>query len=386
MSKILGLIFGILLLPAMSWAVDANVNLSIINGKLRAEYTFSEPIKTLTLFPISQSNRSETFKNFTAQGDDVFVNGSRLVLETQDLEKVSLATTDGQIFYQESGSLLLYSLLIDGYKVKSFTDEDRYLENLQFFFEGKLLHARNIYKSESLERYLLLEAPRFPPLKTPYGDLYLDADLPNIENHSQQLTKVLQFLTEKLGPPKTKPVVFFTYASNKDEDWWGDGRVVIGSPYIQISLGGRLDPQDPRGKVVLYHGLYSHEIAHHWNARNLDSNARSWVHEGGAEALAGLITKALFASELGVYVDAMSKSNERTCREPDEDFDFPYHCGGYIFDKVLGSTQVDPFVIMKEIIELPLQSEEAVLRVFRKYASPDVMNEIQEILNRDTTK
>jgi hypothetical protein len=373
-------IFLITILPGFSWAIDGSIYFSIKDNHLKVEYEFTEPIKHFNFLPLPTQSRKDIFKSLDSKNDIVLVNGNRLTLETFDLEELSLASSKGNIFFHSTKNLLLYSLLFEGYKVSTLMDEDQYLENLSYYYNGTLLHKRNVYQSYSWERYLLIE--NSPALHTPFGDIYIDPDLPTIDNHSLKISSVLKLLTEKLGPPKFRPIIFFSYFEKKDEDWWADGRVVMGSPYVQISLGGRLDPEDIKGKVILYHSIYSHEVAHHWNARNLDSDAGAWIHEGGAEAIASLVTKTIFSSEMGEFAEYMSMNNEKKCKEPDEDFDFAYHCGGYIFSKVLNSSNVDPFLVLREIINLPIQSEKAVLEVFSKYTSSTVMNEIIEILKK----
>lgn len=381
MSRLYNYILVLLVIPSISWAVDANIHFSISDGQLKAEYTFSEPVARLKFLPLAQQNRDEIFKDFDSENGEVLVNGSLLILETNNLEDLSLASKIGNIFFHNDGNLLFYSLLFEGFEIEDLTGKKLYLENLSYYYEGKLLHKRNVFQADSWERYLLLKNTQSLATLTIFGDIYLDPDLPKIDDHELKISNVLRFLTEKLGTPRSKPIIFFSYTKiEKDEDWWADGRVVVASPYVQISLAGKLDPADMRWRIILYHSLYSHEIAHHWNARNLDANADSWIHEGGAEVIAGLVTKALFFTEMGELVNFMSAHNERNCREQNEDFDFAYHCGGFIFDKVLKSTHADPFQVMKEIIDLPLQSEKAVLEVFSKHASPLVLSEIQEIL------
>ena len=69
----------------------------------------------------------------------------------------------------------------------------------------------------------------------------------------------------------------------------------------------------------MYHSFFTHEIAHHWNAKNL----------------------------------------------------------------ALENSSHDPFEIYKEVFKLPLQTDAAVLKVFEKYTSEKAMKEIYSILERE---
>ena len=134
-----------------------------------------------------------------------------------------------------------------------------------------------------------------------------------------------------------------------------------------MSISAGLDLQSPRGLLVIYHALFSHEIVHHWNARNLDGESSSWIHEGGAEYLASIISQDVFSDQLNELVRYMESSNIQSCEKPDEYTDFAYHCGHAIFKLVMDNSLSDPYDIFNELHSLPLQTNQAVLDVFAKH-------------------
>lgn len=373
----------VLLVSQALIAMDADIQLSIEGESLKVEYIFPEEVEGLYFtYPVA-AGRENIFRDIHIESDQfISIKSNKLTLYTNDLSKVSLMTRSGEIFAHADKSTMILTYLTESYRVLNAFGTEEYIENLNYYFNGKLLHSRDVYRGETWERYLLLENSKNKVI-TPFGDIIIDSQLIYRNDFLNSIKKSLKYLYENLGTPYKKPTVFFTYNKFKDEQWWYDGRVIMGSPYIQLGLGGELDLSDIRGKLILYHAMFSHEVAHHWNARNLDNEARAWVHEGGAEYLSGIISRALFSEELGEFVNYMEISNLKSCDLNNEETDFAYHCGHKIYHLALENASVDAFTIYKELFALPKQSESAVLSVFAKYNTIEVMNEIKEILQQN---
>jgi hypothetical protein len=368
--------------PQLVFAINANINFFIVEQQLVVEYEFSEELVGFEFTYPSSPDRNLIFNNLPEITNNIVpVSNMKLTLITHDLDQVSLAVQSGSIFYNNSGDAMILTDLFEMYLATNDKGEQAYIEKLNYYYNGELLHIRDVYDGDTWERYLIFQNED-NALKTPYGDILIDTDMPNRDKYIGLIKKSLKFINEKLGKPYKKARVFVNYESVEIEPWWEDGRVIQASPYIQIALGGELDETDIAGKIKLYHALMSHEIVHHWNARNLADEGNSWIHEGGAEALSTLVSKALYADELGEWVDYMERSNIQQCNTPDEDFDYAYHCGNLIFSKVIKSMTVDPFQLFKELHKLPKQTNEAVLGVFKKYTTSEIMLEIQNILSR----
>lgn len=380
----LGLFLILILLSFhnLSFALEAEIHLSIENNHLIANYSFSEPIKEFIFLKSDLADRKLVFNGIPLNTDGaVEVNGTELQLSTHELSRASFLIQTGSLFSHNNGNTIIYSLLFEVSIAKKIDGNSDSIDTIRYYYKNELIHERTLKNNKSWERYLLLRS-QDSSIETPYGELFIDSDLPHRDKYIKNIESALKYLTSKLGPPLEKPIVFFSYAENKEQKWWYDGRVLENSPIVQISLGGDLDPNDPAGNIILYHALFSHEIAHHWNAKNLGGDeAGYWIHEGGAEALAVLITEDLFSNELGNWLLYMKNNNLRQCAQPDEDFDFPYHCGFTIFNLVFSNSSTDPFLIMKELNRAPILTDEVVLDIFSYYVDRQVIEEIKKILD-----
>ncbi len=377
-------LFLLLFLSQTVYALDADIYFSINDGALEIRYEFSSEVQGFKFSYPSEPKRSDIFKNFPVVSDEVIpVNSKSIVLKTFLLKNISLSIQNGPIISQDTGDTLVLTLLTDTYIAINKSGDEEYIETLNYYFDDKLLHSRDIYDDASWERFLLLKKSS-NIINTKFADIIIDTDMPYRKLFVSEIEKSLQYFYEKLGKPTSWPIVFFTYNSHQDEPWWRDGRVITGSPYVEISLGGELDLNEPIGKIVLYHGLFTHEIAHHWNARNLGyDDSPKWVYEGGAEYLTALVSKAIFSNQMGEFVDYMERYNIESCQNNNEETDFGYHCGHMIYKIALENSSHDPFEIYKEIFKLPLQTDAAVLKVFEKYTSAEAMKEIYFLLERE---
>ena len=368
----------LLFVPVVGFAADATVDFVLTGKTLTVTYTLPEGVEEVSFSDEEPEMLNEMFPQFSKK-----VTDGKLVLETIERESL-MRGSDSPVFSHNNGNTLIYSLRFDlshGLRKGEVVTFD----NLVYRFNGKTIHTRKLDESDSFEKYLILENAPEAILKTKHADIILDEDLSNRDLYLSKIEKSLSYLYEKLGPPPIRPVIFFTYSSS-DEAWY-DGRVVMGSPVVMMAISKGMEKEEEILSVVLHHGLFSHEIAHHWNARNLksdystqeDADRNSWVHEGAAEAMAYLMTKDLFSEEMGEYVSHMRQENLSLCETPDEDSDWEYNCGDAIYSKALDYPGVDPWKVMREILALPVAGEGPVLMTFAKYVSPEVFSEIQKI-------
>lgn len=372
------ILFFLLVIPAIALGADATVNFTLTGETLTVTYTLPDGIEEVSFSDENLETLKKIFPKFSKK-----VTSGKLVLETIERESL-LRVEDTTVFSQDNGNTLIYSLGFDvSHGLRN--NEVVLFDNLIFQFNGKILHTRKLEESGSFEKYLILENSPDDVYKGKHADILLDLDLVNRDHYLNQIEKSLSYLNEKLGPPPTRPVIFFTYSSS-DEPWY-DGRVVMGSPVVMMAISKGLEKEKVIFDLVLHHGLFSHEIAHHWNARNLKSDYQTqdeadrnnWVHEGAAEAMAHLMTNELFSDELGPYVSYMRENNLLLCESPDEDADWGYNCGDAMYAKAMDYPGVDPWTVMREVLSLPVAGEDQVLKTLEKFVSPVVFEEIQKI-------
>lgn len=366
-------LFLFFLLPTLAWGLDATVDFSVEKKILRVEYTLSAPVDSVA-FGYDREDRNSFFSN-----PSLNIHGTKLVLTSVELED---AMTGGEspVFIHDNDNALIYTPFFD---LTSATVKGKVkpIQNLTYRFEGKIIHVRNLGHDESFERYLLLLKDPGAVSVLKDADVFFDTDIPQKTKWQEKIEKSLAWLNSKFGAPKYRPVIFFTYSSKEEE--WVDGRNVIGGNAIQISVSRGLDPDSPQGLVELYHAIFSHEIAHHWNIHNIDPSGRSgaWIHEGLAEFVAAAMTEDLFSAEMGDYVNFMAGHNLEECETPDGEAQFEYNCGFTIFYKATEGTD-NALKILTEIRALPLMTDKAVLSVLAKYSNEKVMEEIRAILKR----
>lgn len=375
--RLLTIIF--LLIPVMANAMDAIVDFEVADGQLTATYTFSENIDKAEFSFSTDEELQRAFPGFSKN-----VAGTQLQLKTVPLEQM-LTGGESPVFSHDSGNTLIYSPFFDvthGY----LGNEVKTIERFTFRFQGRVLHTRLLSDRTTFERFLVLVNNPARVHRGVHADIIIDDDTPDQDVLLEKMERSLSYLTENLGPAKERPTIFFTYSSSTD--LWYDGRVVLGSPVVMMAISKGLELEADEYNVVLHHALLSHEIAHHWNARNIpfddrttqeQIDQRAWIHEGGAEAIAHLMTKDLFAAEMGEYVSFMRTNNTRQCETPEEYAAWEYNCGDVMYGLALGAPGVDPWKVLREIRELPRAGEHLVFMTFVRNAGQAVLNEITKI-------
>lgn len=362
----------------MALAIDATVDFELTGGHLTTTYTFSEDLDEVSFSYGTDEEHLQVFQQFSKR-----VGGTRLQLKTVKLEDL-LSGSESPVFSHDNGNTLVYSPFFDVTHGR-YRGQTVAINRLEYRFQGKTLHTRLLSEDDAGERYLVLMNNSQSVHRSVHADIILDDDIPNKELILSKIERSLTYLTEKLGPPKERPTVFFSYSSSNVP--WYDGRVVIGSPVVMLAMSKGLEEDKNLYNVVLHHAMLSHEIAHHWNARNLHGNARTqeesdasaWIHEGGAEAIAHLMTKDLFAEEMGEFVSYMRTDNGRQCETPDADAAWEYNCGDVMYGLALGAPGVDPWKVIKQIMNLPAVSEGLVFLMFARNAGQQVLDQIVRI-------
>lgn len=364
------------LIPFAASALDAVVDFEVSGGQLIANYNFSGNIDEVGFSDDADEERKEVLLKFNRK-----VINNKLQIKTIPLENF-FGRTDSPVFTHNNGNTLIYTPFFD-VTHGLYKKQEVSIDNLTFRFKGNVIHKRS--NEDSYERYVVLLNNPNSIRKNAYADIILDDDIPNKEIMMEKLERSLSYLTTNLGPAKERPVIFFSYSSS--EDAWYDGRVIIGSPVIMMAMSKGLEKETDLYNLVLHHALLSHEIAHHWNARNLqggaetqeESDHQAWIHEGGAEAIANLMTKNIYAEELGQYVSYMAMDNARKCETPDEDSSWEYNCGYVMYSLAMEAPGVDPWKIIKEIMELPAVSEKRVLSIFEQNAGHEILDQIIKV-------
>lgn len=383
MRAILLLVF---ILCSSLQAIELNIHLNLEQDKFTFRYEFEKSVSRFIFTYNPQA--TSLFNNLTINENDesISVDGDSVTLQTYSLDKILFTGDETKFFLLNDQTMMIYSYALDVLKVELENGEQEIVERVKYFQQGTLIHERDINDETSFEKYLIIEGSDLTSkVDQENATLYIDTDLPHRNFHIKKINKALSYLYQKFGAPLSKPVVFFSYKPGVEKDIQIEGRNLIYDNVIMLSAGSleNVELEAKNFRLYFYNLLYSHEIIHHWTSKNLDNQAHGWVHEGAAEALSHIMVKELFAEEAGDMAFYMRDYNYRHCQVRSDVFDFAYHCGAVIWDQVFQNitSGSDPFQIMKEVMRLPKQSEQAVLEVFIRHTNSQVMESIDQIIN-----
>lgn len=182
-----------------------------------------------------------------------------------------------------------------------------------------------------------------PPIETADAISIIDPGLPGwLQARTRRmLPELFELFTRELGVRlPARPVVLFNYARGNDSGYTSGGGTLPN--VIQLRVEGRAwEQESEEGLLHLFHFL-AHEAAHLWNGQiaNYPGTEHSWMHEGGADAMAeralldlGQIDQKRYLEYQTAALNACrSASDTGSLREAGTrgSFDLYYSCGNAI--------------------------------------------------------
>lgn len=155
------------------------------------------------------------------------------------------------------------------------------------------------------------------PVETPHVIAIVDEKFParTREQLQEDLPRILDLFARHLGALDAKPMLFASNDENRPGGGYGvQGGVLPGQVFMH--LYGRA-PADSRGAALADQmtWYFAHEAAHVYQ-RYADHDSGggsqdSWIHEGGAEAFAGLALRELDPAD--VQLDARLRKGAEAC-------------------------------------------------------------------------
>lgn len=146
----------------------------------------------------------------------------------------------------------------------------------------------------------------------------LDMKLPeNVRNRLlTQLPLYMRYFRERLGTLAEKPVLFASYDTNQAGGRWGrQGGVLPGQVFVHF-YGHKWEEEMAKpnfGPDLAWH--FAHEAAHFFQRMRYGRGKEdTWIHEGGAEAMAALALLATDPSS-APYLRERSQQAEAQCAE-----------------------------------------------------------------------